>query len=566
MLVTDSVAAGAPSRPVPRPVLWVVLGASAVAMLAIGIVTTAVVLGRADPELSSVPPAFVAAVAFTLAMTAASLAIRTLRWIFLLRRSGVRVPLRDACIAYLSGFALLFVPLLIGEIVVRAALPKSRAGVPPATTAVVNLWERLLDVAGLAVIASAAAGLLAGPSAAVLPLTIVAALATPSFRGVCLALAARLSNAGVRRISPAEAEARPAAFGKLASHRTWLSALAASVAAWLLPPLGLWTLANAWGPVIHMAHAQVAYALSTLAGGLLLAPGGVRVAGTSLLVYLTGTGLSDAQAALVVLAVRLATAGFAMTLGAIFLWTHWRARPLASATHFDDIAHAYDAQIPPAQREALLARKTQLMDRVLRSQAAGRRGLDVGCGQGWYVARMRQIGFDVDGVDTSAGQLDAARRHVDDSRVIREGSVLRIPAADGAYDFAFCINVLHHLPSEAEQRAAFEELLRVLRPGGILFVHEINTRNVLFRFYMGYVFPSLNCIDEGTERWLLPHRLGRYTDAPVGQIEYFTFLPEFVPRLLLRMLRPIEALLETSPLRVYSAHYMAVLQKPAPRS
>jgi hypothetical protein len=107
------------------------------------------------------------------------------------------------------------------------------------------------------------------------------------------------------------------------------------------------------------------------------------------------------------------------------------------------------------------------------------------------------------------------------------------------------------------------ELARVLRPGGLLFVHEINTRNVLFSFYLGYVFPSLNCIDEGIERWLLPNRIAAYTDLAVADIHYFTFLPEFLPHVLARLLMPIEGLLEASRLSVYSAHYMAVLRKPA---
>jgi hypothetical protein len=103
-------------------------------------------------------------------------------------------------------------------------------------------------------------------------------------------------------------------------------------------------------------------------------------------------------------------------------------------------------------------------------------------------------------------------------------------------------------------------MLRVTKAGGLLFVHEINTRNILFRFYMGYIFPSLNCIDEGVERWLLPHRLELYTRQPIVEVQYFTFLPDFVPQRLVRVLRPIERLLEISPLRVYSAHYMAVVK------
>ena len=115
----------------------------------------------------------------------------------------------------------------------------------------------------------------------------------------------------------------------------------------------------------------------------------------------------------------------------------------------------------------------------------------------------------------------------------------------------------------ARQRAAFAEMLRVLTPGGTLFVHEINTRNLLFRFYMGYVFPSLNCIDEGVERWLLAHRLDQYTAAPLVDVRYFTFLPDFVPAVVVRWFAPVERWLEQSGGRVYSAHYMAVLRKPA---
>jgi hypothetical protein len=78
---------------------------------------------------------------------------------------------------------------------------------------------------------------------------------------------------------------------------------------------------------------------------------------------------------------------------------------------------------------------------------------------------------------------------------------------------------------------------------------------------MGYLFPSLNCIDEGVERWLLPHRLAHYTDRPVVHVQYFTFLPDFVPAGIVRLLGPLERLLEKSAARVYSAHYMAVLRK-----
>jgi 2-polyprenyl-3-methyl-5-hydroxy-6-metoxy-1,4-benzoquinol methylase len=174
---------------------------------------------------------------------------------------------------------------------------------------------------------------------------------------------------------------------------------------------------------------------------------------------------------------------------------------------------------------------------------------------------MRELGFEVDGIDASAGQVALAAKHIGTDGRVRVGSVLNVPEPPASYDFVYTINVLHHLASVDEQRRAFAELLRVLRPGGLLFVHEINTRNVLFRFYMGYVFPSLNCIDEGVERWLLPQKMAMYTEAPLVDLRYFTFLPDFLPQPLVRLLAPFERLLESSLFAPYSAHYMAVLRK-----
>src|SRR5262249_23619277 len=159
--------------------------------------------------------------------------------------------------------------------------------------------------------------------------------------------------------------------------------------------------------------------------------------------------------------------GLATALGVIFVLMHVRSRPAAAVSHFDAIAHAYDAQIPEARRIALVERKSALMDRTLRAHGIGdgARGLDVGCGQGWYVAKMRELGFAVDGIDDSAHQVESAGKYLGRPDVVSVGSATQIAAADASFDFAYCINVLHHLASIDEQRAAFVEILRVVRSG-----------------------------------------------------------------------------------------------------
>ncbi|HYM24267.1 MAG TPA: methyltransferase domain-containing protein [Vicinamibacterales bacterium] len=542
----------------PRSVAWLLLAGAAAAVLLVGLTTTAVLLSRLATDATT--PAFWTAFAVASGLTIASLGLRALRWVFLLRRvDNTRIPILDAYIGYFSGLTLLLAPLLLGEIAIRAWVLRARAGVPPARTAFVNVWERLLDLTALLAIAGAVALIVEGPGFSTgMAIGIVAATFVPAAR----AIAARSIAALVQPLERTSRAGRGAAdVRRLHATRTWSVALAVSVAAWLLPGLGLWAFFRAGVPGVGALAAELAYARSTIAGALVLAPGGVVVAGTRLIDALVRGGFDSGAAALAVFGIRMATAGVATAFGAVFLAVHLRRRAADSATHFDDIASEYDVQIPEARRVALVGTKTALMREVLETRGVGRRGLDVGCGQGWYVARMRELGYDVAGIDSSAAQIARARDHVPDPGAFKAGSMLNIPAAAGEYDFVYTINVLHHLASVEEQRAAFAEMLRVLHPGGLLFVHEINTTNVLFRFYMGYIFPSLNCIDEGVERWLLPRTMDIYTGAPMVDVRYFTFLPDFMPAAVVRMLAPIERRLERSALNVYSAHYMAVFQK-----
>ena len=540
---------------------WVVMTASAAAILLVGVVATVLILGDFAGTLQPIGPAFWASLAAACVLTVVSLTIRSLRWIFLLRRAGTRIPIRDAYIGYFAGLSLLLTPFLLGEIAVRALVHRTRARVPVATTVVVNLWDRLLDLASLAVIAGSL-GLWIDAQHRTVHLVLLTAAAlslVPGPRRVLLRAAVWSAELVARRVDTRTV----LDVATLASTRSWIVALAASIAAWLLPGLALWGLAAAGGvDALGLMNAEHAYAWSAGLGGVVLAPGGVIVSGRSLLDSLVAAGFPPGTAAITVFGTRLATAGVATALGVVFVIVHLRSR-VAAASHFDEIADVYDVQLPEFRRTALLARKTALMREVLAGAGtSGLSGLDVGCGQGEHLGRMREWGFQVTGIDVSPAQVQLATRKLGSPELVRVGSALQIPAANDTYDFAYVINVLHHLESMDEQRQAIGEVMRVLKPGGKLLVHEINTRSVLFRFYMGYVYPSLNCIDEGVERWLLPHRLDAYTNATVEQILYFTFLPEFLPGFGVRLLTPIERLLEASPLRIYSAHYLAVLRKP----
>jgi SAM-dependent methyltransferase len=144
-------------------------------------------------------------------------------------------------------------------------------------------------------------------------------------------------------------------------------------------------------------------------------------------------------------------------------------------------------------------------------------------------------------------------------------SVVSLPFPSGTFDAAYAVNVLHHAGDAVAQDAALAELARVVRPGGLVFVHEINTINPLFRLYMAYLFPLWKRIDLGTEVWLDPRRAprgaARAEPLALTGVHYYTFLPDFTPRVLYRLLEPLERRLEASRLRPYAAHFSAVYRR-----
>jgi ubiquinone/menaquinone biosynthesis C-methylase UbiE len=82
--------------------------------------------------------------------------------------------------------------------------------------------------------------------------------------------------------------------------------------------------------------------------------------------------------------------------------------------------------------------------------------VEVGCGNGEYVARLGCIGMDL-----SPGMLAAARARV--TAPLVGGDAQAIPFADAAFDVVLAPHMLYHVPDRA---MAARELRRVTRPGG----------------------------------------------------------------------------------------------------
>lgn len=108
--------------------------------------------------------------------------------------------------------------------------------------------------------------------------------------------------------------------------------------------------------------------------------------------------------------------------------------------------------------------------------------LDVATGTGrlpLIMARNAAFAGHVIGLDASRRMLKVARKKVAAERFeayvsLTRGDAQNLPHSDDSFDVVTCLEALEFLP---DQRAALAEMIRVLKPGGLLLVSiRINTR------------------------------------------------------------------------------------------
>lgn len=108
---------------------------------------------------------------------------------------------------------------------------------------------------------------------------------------------------------------------------------------------------------------------------------------------------------------------------------------------------------------------------------AGGRLLDVGCGAGDQLRRMRAFGWDVSGLEPDAQAVAAAQAAGLD---VRHGDLLSLRWPDAAFDAVTMVHVIEHL---VDPQRHLLECLRILRPGGRLVVITPNVRSLGHRCF-----------------------------------------------------------------------------------
>ena len=258
---------------------------------------------------------------YVLSLSIGAFGLRFVRWNWLMRRLGYRVPPVRHLLCYVGAFAFSVTPGQGGELVRGAFL--NRHGVRWPDTVAVFVCEKALD------------------------LLAVAMLATLSFRhalgsewyGILAILGVGLIAVAVQKtnllkwaVRPVEAWIR----GKSTNGSSYFGAIAIAGSslllpipltgglliggvAWSLQGIALWVLANDLQLELGLLTAVGIFGASTLAGAFSFIPGGLGATEGAMATLLVFSGIDVVEAVALSLLFRVATFWFAVTLGVLAL-------------------------------------------------------------------------------------------------------------------------------------------------------------------------------------------------------------------------------------------------------
>jgi SAM-dependent methyltransferase len=157
-------------------------------------------------------------------------------------------------------------------------------------------------------------------------------------------------------------------------------------------------------------------------------------------------------------------------LGALPAWAAYRrAAPQPQQWAYSRLVQANSERPPDAKPTAgwVQQHQSKWAGRVLQIARLydKHKVLEVGCGQGLLAEMLQEQGLDVSANDV-IDILDPAVResgvHFDTADVCE-----KLPYADGEFELVFAVNAFEHF---SEPARALDEMLRVLRPGGLLYL------------------------------------------------------------------------------------------------
>lgn len=129
------------------------------------------------------------------------------------------------------------------------------------------------------------------------------------------------------------------------------------------------------------------------------------------------------------------------------------------------------------------------------------RVLDVGCGTGGLLDELRQAGCDVHGIELNP---DSVKTCIDKGLDVQCGALLNLEVPENSFDTVVLWHALEHLISA---RKALEKIMRILKPGGRVFIYSPNANSYVARYFR-----------ENWWAWHVPFHFYHFTPATICRL------------------------------------------------
>lgn len=114
----------------------------------------------------------------------------------------------------------------------------------------------------------------------------------------------------------------------------------------------------------------------------------------------------------------------------------------------------------------------------------GGRALDIGCGNGKFLIKLRALGWEVQGVEFNAGAVEVCR---DNDLDVIHGDLESAAFHGASFDLVSARHLIEHLP---DPNGFMEEVARILKPGGYLYIRTPSSKALGRKVFGKYWFPN----------------------------------------------------------------------------
>ncbi len=148
-----------------------------------------------------------------------------------------------------------------------------------------------------------------------------------------------------------------------------------------------------------------------------------------------------------------------------------------------------------------------LVDQIMKGRyQPGDSILEAGCGEGRNLHWFLQNAFYINGIDASEVAIEHLQKQFPDlANRFLVASLEHTPFNDGHFDHIICSAVLHFAENNRHFNAMFTEMVRILKPGGTLFVRM--TSDIGIEKKVRLIADGVYGVPDGSTRFLLTRKI-----------------------------------------------------------